>query len=369
MASAYGVGLCRDTQSAAGVPGIAAPRVVSVVFGELTRLLIAMQPGQLIKDYTAVADRLAEGLAVPRVRFRPRGHGLIWCELLSVDPLTEQVPLPVAGWDSSRLVLVGCETGEELSVSLRDCAHIIAQGQTRSGKSRWAYGLLAQLAGCPDVLIGGSDITGLLARAFANTRHSGWASGSADIEAHAEVLEALVEEMDRRIAAMPSRIDVYPTSADDPMRFVVIEELAGLITAAAAADAMAPKPKPGQRSAPKLVDRIKGAYTRLLAEGAKAGFRVLILVQRAEAGVIGGFARDQASLRISFRCDNVDSIKMLHAQADRPTAELHATAESAIALVSGPGLPLLRGKAPHMPSYAHFCDLVQTASGRRLLAV
>lgn len=371
LAAAYGAGLCRDTESCAGLPGLASPRVLSVVLGDPDRLLVQMMSAQLVRDYEAVADRLAEGLGVPRVRIRVRSHGLIWIELLRRDPLAEPVMLPtgISSVNEQRVVLVGCETGEELSVCLREVAHIIAQGQTRSGKSRWTYGFLAQIAGCQDVLIAGSDITGLIARAFEHTRHAPyWASGSGDIERHADVLEQLVAEMDRRNAAMPPRLDVFPTSVDDPQIWVVVEELAGLIEAAEAVDALNPAPKTGRGAVPRLKDRIKGAYKRLMAEGAKAGMHVLLLVQRAEAGIVGGFARGQASLRITFRVDDVESVKMLHSNVDRVAAEMHSTAESGIALLSGPGLPLLRGRAPHMPDYATFIDLIADACAQPALA-
>src|SRR5690606_4483205 len=368
-ATCYTAGLAEDTESCAGIPGAAFPEVRSVVLGsDSDRLMVETIPGQVAKDYQAQAHRIAAGMGVPRVRIRQRGGslpGYLIVELLRVDPLAQPVMLPTGARLAEHPVLMlGCETGEDLRVSLLDSMHIICQGQTRSGKTRWVYGLLGQLCGCVDVRICGSDITGRVARAFAGTRHEdGWATGSNYIEAHAEALEAVVAEMDRRNAPMPPRVDVYPVSEAEPLLFVVVEELAGLVEAAAAADAVRTRPSRGMPATPKLADRIKGALKRLMAEGAKVGIRVLLPVQRAEAGIIGGFARAQASLRLSFRVDDAESVRMLHPLVDPVLALEHATAEPAIALVSGPGLSLTRGRAPHMPDYATYVDLVQQRSG------
>lgn len=362
LATCFIAHLAKDTESCAGIPGTSAPRLLSIVLADhADRLTVEMLPGQTAKDFREQAARLAEGMRVPQVRITQRKNtpGYLVVELLHADPLAHEVMLPLgAGAVSQQVLFAESETGEEIAIPLLDCAHIIAQGQTRSGKSRWTYGLLAQLAGCPDITFAGSDITGLIARAFDNTRHAPfWASGSADIEAHCRVLEDLVAEMDRRNASMPRTSDVYPISETDPLLFVVIEELAGLIEAAQAADAGR------KRGEAKYADRIRGAYKRLMGEGAKAGIRVLLLVQRAEATIVGGFARGQASLRLSFRVDDGESVKLLHPGVERVTAEEHATATPAIALVSGPGLPLVRARAPHMPSYEHFLHLIEQQCG------
>lgn len=369
-AACYGVGLAEDTESCAGLPGLTVPKVESITFGpDMDRMIIRMMPGQAMSDWSKVADRLALHLGYGRIRIRPRPgppQPFIRLELLRTDPLDTMVHLPMGlDWARQPLLLAGVETGELLHINLQEIMHLIVQGQTRSGKSRWVYGLLAQIAGCRDVLIAGSDITGLIARAFEGTHHEPfWASGAGDLRKHADVLEALVSEMDRRIANMPPRSDVYPTTPSDPLVFVVIEELAGLIEAAQAYDALHSKAPRGQAAPPKITDRIKGAYKRLMAEGAKAGFRVLLIVQRAEASIVGGFARGQASLKISFRVEDVESVKMLHPSVDPVTAVEHTIATAGLALVSGPGLPVQRVRSGNVPSYEWFIDQVQEACRR-----
>ncbi|OLM28244.1 hypothetical protein Ae717Ps2_6731c [Pseudonocardia sp. Ae717_Ps2] len=64
--------------------------------------------------------------------------------------------------------------------------------------------------------------------------------------------------------------------------------------------------------------RIRALIGRLLAEGAKAGYRLVLIVQRAEAAIVGAFERAMCSLRISFRTDNRASVELLH-PAPRPS--------------------------------------------------
>jgi len=356
-AACYGSGLTKDTASCAGISGVSIPRVCSVVLGETDCLLIQMTPGQLIEDYEKVAPRIASAMRFPKVRFRLRSQGYVWLELLTNDPLADLVPLPLRMRSITEPVLIGgLETGEQLSLTLPGSGHVIVQGQSRSGKTRWIYGFLSQLAGCSDVRITGSDSTTLIARAFTGTRHDQWASGTRDLEAHAELLESLVEEMDRRIEAMPLHLDVFPIDEENPFTVVVIEELAGLIVQADAHQSGTGSKKT------KLSDRIRGAYSRLMGESAKAGFAVVLIIQRSDAGIVGGFARSNAAFGITFRVDEVSSIKMLHSQINEALAIEHTYAPAGIALVSGPELPMARFRSPFMPSYQHFLELVAEQS-------
>lgn len=351
--AAGGVGLTRDTSSCAGIPGLSAPQVIHVVLGQgIDRLTVRMLPGQLMADYQDYAAELAEGLGAAAVRFRWRSHGLIIADLWRYDPLDSIVELPPLVQSRARDLLVGMlDTGQALKVQLASIAHLIVQGQTRSGKSRWTYGWLSQLATCEDVRISGSDVSGVLLRPFVGTRHGDHlALGTADLEEHARVLEELVTIMDERITRIPDHLDVLPASTEDPYEVVVLEELPGLVKAAQDQDAM----HKGDRSYRPLLARIQGAYGRLLAEGAKVGFRLVILMQRADATIIGGFQRGQATLRLSFAVQDPESVKMLHSAASTEVAEAHTAAVPGRALVSGPGIPVARLRAPEMGDYATF---------------
>lgn len=349
-------GLCQDTESCAGIPGSATPTVSGVCLGGIERLTIQMRAGQKLSDFERVASRLAEGLRVSRVRFRQKRPGTIVIELLRVDPLDSPVEGVAALTSAADPFLVGqIDTGEYLRVALSELAHIIVQGQTRSGKSRWTYAALAQYAGAPDVLICGSDVTGILLRPFVGTRHDQYlALGSGDVTRHAEALEALVAEMDARIARMPERLDVFPCTPVDPYLLTVIEEMPGLLRAAAAYDAANKKDKT------QVKPRILAAYGRLIAEGAKVGVRLLIIAQRADADIVGGFERGQAPLRLSFRVDKAEAVRMLHPAAATETCEEHLSCPAGRALISAPELPAVRMRSPHQGDYGAFLDQVRS---------
>jgi hypothetical protein len=344
---AAGAHLSRDTQSCAGLVGLVSPQVVHVVLGEKTdRLIVRMLPGQLVTDYQERSAKLAEALGVHALRITRRSPNHITLELLRVDPLAAVVPATHTGPD---LVLGRLDTGATFSVELGSIAHTIVQGQTRSGKSRFTYGLLAQLAHRPDVLICGSDVTGLLLRPFRGGRHEQLqATGSRDVREHLAVLEHLAKIMDDRIESIPEDSDVFPCTAADPWLFVVIEELPGLLRLA--------KQQGGKD---KLADQIQAAFGRLLAEGAKAGIRLLLITQRADATIIGGFERGQAPLRISFAVEGKDAIRMLHPACPDEVALAHVSALPGRALLSAPGIPYARLRSPEMGDYVAFRDRIR----------
>lgn len=353
LAAAAGLGLAEDTQSCAGTPGLRSPQLYHVSLGaDDVRIFVKMLPGQLLADYEEHSAALAEAMGGVSLTWKQRAHGYIVGTLRTRDPLAGQVPLPtlVPAARVDRVLIGLLDSGRSLTVRLDQIAHMIVQGATRSGKSRFIYGLLSQLAQCSDVRISGSDVTGLLLRPFVGSRHDDLALGTRNIAEHAVVLERLVARMDDRIARIPDDVDVLPVDEHDPYEVVVLEELPGLIRAAEAVDAL----HKGDRKYVPLVGRIRSAYGRLMAEGAKVGFRVVIVMQRADASIIGGFERGQATFRITFPVLEPSSVQMLHPSCDTETAALHATEKAGIALVSGPGVPLARMRSPQMGDYASF---------------
>jgi S-DNA-T family DNA segregation ATPase FtsK/SpoIIIE len=132
----------------------------------------------------------------------------------------------------------------------------------------------------------------------------------------------------------------------------VLEEYPGLLRAC----------DDGKRSAGR-VDRIKLLVGRLIAEGRKAGIRLVILAQRFEAAIVDGYTRDQCTVRLSFRVGNASSIEMLHPDG-REVADEHAIAPPGVALLSAPGVPLVRIKSPYLghddedTAYGRYWDLI-----------
>jgi S-DNA-T family DNA segregation ATPase FtsK/SpoIIIE len=197
--------------------------------------------------------------------------------------------------------------------------------------------------------VAGCDPSGLLFRPFADSRHADWqASGVADPEAFAKVLTQLVYEMDRRILELPDDQDQVELGPELPVIVALLEEIAGMYRVC----------DQESRDLGKLVRSLIG---RLLAEGRKAGIRVIMIVQRAEAAVVGAFERAQCAMRISFGVDSVDSVRLLHPAATPAVAEEHFAAPPGIALISAPGVPLLRFRSPLVGDYRSYVDVVAAA--------
>ncbi|WP_226359143.1 hypothetical protein [Pseudonocardia sp. ICBG601] len=111
--------------------------------------------------------------------------------------------------------------------------------------------------------------------------------------------------------------------------------------------------------------RVRALIGRLLAEGAKAGVRVVLVVQRAEAALMGAFERAQCSVKVSFRSDNPAAVELLHPGAARDVAEAHVSALPGVGLLSVPGAPLTRFRAPHVGSYADYAEKIRASSASR----
>jgi len=363
------VGLCHTVPTVSG-PTIVTPKLVGVgIEGPDPVLLVEMLPGQLPAQYRAEAPRMVETLGCSHLRFIPRGDMLLEIELLHVDPLDVPVGLDLPGAGSGAtlavehpVMLAQTETGEQLRHNWVTGPHVVVQGATGSGKSVWCYSQLAQLVGCDDVLICGSDPSGLLlGRPYAGTRHHPWqAIGTQDITAHLELLRRLVAEMDRRIAALPDRVDLLTPTVDTPLLLVVLEEFAGLIKLASTL--------PAPRGEAKIADQLKALFGRLVSEGRKAGIRLLVVTQRADAAIIGGFERGQLGLKISFRVTDPEALVMLHPEARDWFAD-HAHAPDGVALLETPSRQITRVRGPRLSGddltdYATYWNQVQAATAR-----
>lgn len=366
------LGLCRSVQVPAGTT-ITTPRLVGVdTTGEHLVLIVRLLPGQIPADFTAHAEHIAPALGVPLIRITPRGLGWIRVELLHADPLDVPVLVPARrpgrSWRSvsgHSVLLAHDEQGTPICQTWDRAPHAVVQGRTRSGKSVFCYSLLAQLAGLDDVRIAGSDPSGLLlGRPFAGSWHRSWqATGSADPRAHLEVLSRLVDDMDARIADLPARADkLTDFTPDRPLVLVVLEEFAGLLRLASTVPA-APKEA-------KLRDQLLAKYGRLVSEGHKAGYRLLVITQRADATVVGGFERGQLGFKLSFAVDDDEALPMLHGGDSRRLVAEHRYAPPGVALFDTPTEPLRRVRGPRLPGpdeetdYARYWDEIASATAR-----
>jgi hypothetical protein len=89
-----GANLARHGQTAAKIPLTVTPQAHSVDPGPPVTLLVEMLPGQVMEDFQAQANRIAEGMGVPRVEIEPYDLGWIKVVLLEDDPQSAATPLP-----------------------------------------------------------------------------------------------------------------------------------------------------------------------------------------------------------------------------------------------------------------------------------
>jgi hypothetical protein len=347
-----GAGLATVVQAAAG-PTDVTPRITDVVLGPPTVFLVELPAGTIPADVRGAAHRLAPAMEAVALRIEPRGHRHVSITLLCEDPLRGgfvERGLPLATvrepglWGRD-------EDGGPVRVDLADesSAHLVVQGSAGSGKSTGVYGFLAQYATAPDVAVIGSDITGRTLRPWADRSSPGWhALGAKDLAAHIRVLRRTVALMDERINAMPPGVDHFPFSPSNPLLIFTMEEVPGLMAQMNLHD-------------PKMEKEARALLSRIMGESRKAAVRALLIAQRADANIVGGFARDQASHTISYRVGSLAALAMLHQDADKAIAAAHSTSEPGIALLSGPGVPLRRFRSPRT-TYAAYCSDVAYGS-------
>ena len=307
-------------------------------------LRVRLLPGMLPDDLRDAARRLAAGMGVAAIRVGELVREHVDVSLLLSDPLaaTTVPPAPVASV-LDPLTLGTGEDGQPVTLGLAEAAHVILAGSTGSGKSTAAYSLLGQLVQAPDVEVAGSDVSGLVLGPWAD-RSDRLALGTGDPLRHVAVVEGLAADMDKRVAGLPTGRDSVAIGPDLPLILAVVEEVPGLYRWLDACD-------------PKLSKRFRAGLARLLGEGRKAAIRCLLITQRADAAVIGGYERGQASHALSFRLDSLASVAMLHPDATAELAAEHSTAAPGVGLLSSPGAPLRRLRGPGT-TYAAYCEAV-----------
>lgn len=343
--AAEGTGLSRRVDTPTG-PTISVPVVERAEPGPPMRFIVRLLPGQLPADVVAAGGRIAPALGADRLRVRAHGHGRVLVELAHGDPLARalqpaEFPSGLAG-----LVFGRSEDGATIAADPATLPHTAVQGATTAGKSGLLRWLLVQLAARPDVHVIGSDPSGSLWRPWPASPDR--VSGLADPELHAAVLERAVAEMDRRLADLPADSDRVRTGPDLPLWFIVAEEWPGALRAA-------------DQASKDVGRRLRAAMSRLLAEGHKAGCRVVLLCQRADASILGGFERANLGLRISFRVER-EGLRMFHAGPD-DVLERHLSAPAGVALLTGPGTALARLRVPWL-EYGAYCTTVRLAGPR-----
>lgn len=239
--------------------------------------------------------------------------------------------------DSLFLPLGVSQYGKQVGVDLvKDAGHIAIQGKTRSGKSQASYNLLARVASNPAVRVVGSDPTEVLLAPFQDRlpeeRHL--VLGVDNQERTEEMLRWVKNLSDRRISKMRElRIDKYELfSARFPLLLLVLEEFPGILEAADDQDIIEDR-----KAGKKVGNRIRALVRQIAAQSAKAGVRILLLAQRAEANILGGNARSNFAIKMSLRVDEPESLKMLHPSATPEDCEAAGLFKPGQAFFDRPG--------------------------------
>lgn len=316
---------------------------------------LALPAGMHTAEVETALDPLAHAWGAIRARIIDARPGRVHIRLMYTDPLdglldaelpeswrTTEVPIPLGMR----------EDGAPFELDLRSAAHVLLQGQTGSGKSSATYVLLSWVLSMRDAELWGIDPTALLwsnAERFPGRRVSG-----TDPEQHLELLTAAVDEMNRRIATLSElRTDSVSISEDVPLIVLVLEEFPGIISGAEQHDKAT-----GARTDARIAPRLRLLLGKLVAEGRKAGIRVVLLAQRADAEVIDGRSRSNFTHLISLRTDSA-GVAMLH-----PTAEpsMLAGVPPGRGLAEGSAMPLSLVQLAYMGGYGDYlaqCDRME----------
>ena len=250
------------------------------------------------------------------------------------------------------------DDGQDLVLDLADPTHIAIQGMTRSGKSVLSYVLLGSLARRENVVVAGADPTGILLNPWRSHPCPEWrALGTANLQESVTVLDAIVSEMDARIASLlaADQDKLTTFTLKQPLVIVVLEEYPGLLSAVEMDDSAT-----GRKPAERLHSRIQRNVRRLIQEGAKVGFRVVLIAQRMDATIVGGAERSNLSTRFTLRVDNADAVRMLHPNASPDEVEKVARFTPGMGLVELPGKPIQTFKSDFI-MYEEYVSYVRGA--------
>jgi S-DNA-T family DNA segregation ATPase FtsK/SpoIIIE len=251
------------------------------------RVSVRMLPGQTVRDWNNVADRLSRTFSVREVRARaPETGRTIELVCLRRDPLAAPVPVPDPGDAVDlRAVPVGVtEDGAVYTLPLLG-SHLLVGGETGSGKGSVLWSLILGVA--PAVRAG-------LVRLWVIDPKGGMelSAGSAlyDRFAHggtAEYVE-LLEEAARGLRARAGRLRgvtrKLEPSVEEPLVLIVVDELASLTAYV---------------EDPELRRRASTALSLILSQGRAPGVSLVAATQDARKEVVG--MRDLFPLRVALR--------------------------------------------------------------------
>jgi len=273
-------------------------RVRDVPAGE--RLALRVPPGCTAERVQGAAESLAVCLRVRDVRAKRAEDDAsrVWLTVVRRDPLASFAPLPWPAAGAARMSLlepvpVGMdEDGQPVTVGLVE-RNVLFGSEPGGGKSVAQSQLVAAAALDPDAdlyLFDGKRVE-LAPWAPCAVRTVG-----PDVEAACDVLDGLVEEMDRRYELLLSR-GRRKIERGDGLRLVVvvIDELA-FFTAGGA-----------DRNAKALRAGFAERLHALVGRGRAAGIVVLAATQKPSADIVPTYLRDLFGFRWALRCSTPDA--------------------------------------------------------------
>lgn len=273
---------------------------------------------QAVSDFTEAdgkfANRLSTAFSIG-VRVAKFGHSYVSAQFEMRDALAG-VRYSQESASSTVVRLGRSEHGTDAVHDLADATHIAVQGQTRSGKSALCYTILGQIAVVPQVRVWGLDPNRVLLRPLEARDGTARIAAGKDVDEYVRVLEDLCAEMNRRLEYLGDNFMEKFTNftPEAPLEVLVLEEYDGLKSSVEAADE-------GLKPAERRLPRIKRMVREIVAQGAKAGIRVILITQRMDASIVDGATRGQLGTRITMAVDNDDAVKMLHPKATPETVD------------------------------------------------
>ena len=247
--------------------------------------------------------------------------------------------------------------GADVQWDILHGAHLLVTGETRSGKSVFSYNVLAQLAERPQVRVVGVDPTTVLLRPFRERFDDPWIALGAVPKQYIAVMNGVHTDVRQRLddlyAQGLDKLSVFDTST--PLLVVVLEELPGIMRQLESYDACNGL-KPAERLAPRFRER----FETLAAESAKAGVRLVCLAQRPDAGILGGYAREQLTARVSFRVSNPEGLRMMFGDGASEMYGAASTLDAGYGLFREPGpRGVVRFRADFVGSYRQYAQHVE----------
>jgi S-DNA-T family DNA segregation ATPase FtsK/SpoIIIE len=313
LAVRHGLVVHEPVPRGAHVHPYAAPAVVEVAelvgvrwTPAIDRLLVKIPAGLDAAAFERATDALAHATKSLECRIKTDRPGRVWVELLRRDPLTDPIkalPLPPKPRISDLAVGLR-EDGRPWRIPLHG-THVLGVASTGAGKSTLAQGILRALA--PAIAAGlvevwAFDPKGGMELVYAREMFAHFFAG--DPEQMADALEDCVAVMRERSARLRGSTRLLEPTAAEPLRLVLIDELAALT-------ALCDR---------KTAARVEKALGLLLTQGRAVGVTVAAFLQDPGKDVIAW--RNLFPTRIALRLAEANEVDMVLGEGARDRGAL-----------------------------------------------